>query len=168
MSSALALGPSMGWRPERAAATRTLRLARHLRAAPATAFAAWLDPAVARRWLFATATEPLAAADIDARVQGAFRFAAHRGGRLREHRGTYLEIAPPWRLTFTLHVTAPAPSITRVAVAVAPRRRGCTLTVVHEGLARAATREMRERWIGMLYGLAVTLADGTAPPGSKR
>jgi len=166
--SALALAASTGWRPARAAATAPLRVARHLRAAPATAFAAWLDPAVARRWLFATATAPLAAVDIDPRVQGAFRFAAHRDGRLREHRGTYLEIAPPWRLAFTLHLAAPEPAVTRVAVAVAPRRRGCTLTVLHEGLPRAAARGMRERWIGMLYGLAATLADGTAPSRSER
>jgi len=157
-----------GWRPDLAAATRTLRVVRSLAAAPATVFAAWLDPAMARRWLFATATEPLIDADIDPRVHGAFRFVFRRAGRLREQRGVYVEIAPPWRLAFTLQADAAQPSPTRVVIDIAPRRRGSTLTVTHEGIASAAFRALRERWIGMLYGLDATLADGNAPPRSER
>jgi uncharacterized protein YndB with AHSA1/START domain len=158
---------AMGWRPGAATATRTLRVVRSLSATPATVFAAWLDPAVARRWLFATATEPLVDADIDPRVRGAFRFVFRRAGRLCEQRGVYVEIAPPWRLAFTLQADAAQPSTSRVAVDIAPRRHASTLTVTHEGIARVALRPVRERWIGMLYGLDATLADGTAPPRSE-
>lgn len=162
---AVALRTAMRWPPDLAVAAHTLRVVRSLPATPATVFAAWLDPAIARRWLFATATEPLVDADIDPRVQGAFRFVFRRAGRLCEQRGVYAEIAPPWRLAFTLQADAAQPSATRVAVDIALRRRGAAVAVTHEGIARAA---LRERWIGMLYGLAATLADGIAPPGSER
>jgi uncharacterized protein YndB with AHSA1/START domain len=168
MGRAVALRGAMGWRPDLAPAARTLRVVRSLPAAPATVFAAWLDPAIARRWLFATATEPLVDADIDPRVHGAFRFVFRCAGRVREQRGVFVEIAPPWRLAFTLQADAAQPSPTRVAVDIAPRRRGCTLKVTHEGIAGVALRALRERWIGMLYGLDATLADGNAAPGSER
>ncbi len=166
--SLVTLRATMGRRPDLAAAARTVRVVRSLAAAPATVFAAWLDPAIARRWLFATATEPLVDADIDPQVHGTFRFVFRRAGRLCEQRGVYVEVAPPWRLAFTLQADAAHPSPTRVAVDIAPRRPGCTLTVTHEGIARVALRALRERWIGMLYGLDATLADGNAPPRSER
>src|SRR2546422_8524707 len=40
----------------------------------ARVFGAWLDPEVAGQWLFATASRPMAHAEIDARVEGSFRF----------------------------------------------------------------------------------------------
>ena len=53
---------------------RSVRVARRYAASPARVFDAWLDPAVARQWLFATASHPLAHVEIDARVEGSFCF----------------------------------------------------------------------------------------------
>ena len=84
---------------------RTLRVARRYAASPARVFDAWLDPAVARQWLFATASHPLAHVEIDARVKGSFCFVDRQdavdGTR---YTGEYLEITPPQRLVFTLSV----------------------------------------------------------------
>ena len=49
-------------------------------ALPERVFNAWLDPDVARQWLFATATRPLAHVAIDARAGGSFRFVERQGG----------------------------------------------------------------------------------------
>jgi hypothetical protein len=47
-----------------------LRVTRRYGMRPTRVFAAWLDPAVAGRWLFATASRPLAHVQIDGRVEG--------------------------------------------------------------------------------------------------
>ena len=57
-----------------AGAYRTLRLTYRFDAQPQRVFDAWLDPPLAARWLFATASRPIARVDIDARVGGRFRF----------------------------------------------------------------------------------------------
>jgi len=121
-------------------------------------FDAWLDPAVAGRWLFATATRPMTHVEIDARVAGAFRFAERSGGRLTQHTGEYLEIVPPRRLVFTLAVGDRRQVLTRVTVEVAPMRTGCELTLTHAGLPPERALESETRWTGILYGLGVTLA----------
>src|SRR5438552_3229800 len=102
---------------------RTLRAARRYSASPARVFDAWLDPAVARQWLFATASHPLAYIEIDARVKGSFCFVdpqdAVDGTR---YTGEYLEITPPQRLVFTLCVAKFVD--TRVTVVIAPLAKG--------------------------------------------
>src|SRR5439155_2680936 len=53
---------------------RTLRLMWRFDARAQRVFDAWLDPPFAARWLFATASRPIAHVEIDACVGGAFRF----------------------------------------------------------------------------------------------
>ena len=65
-------------------------------------FDAWLDPAMASTWMFATASRPNTRAEIDARAGGSFRFVDRQDGEEIEHTGQYLEIVPPRRLVFTL------------------------------------------------------------------
>ena len=124
-------------------------------------FDAWLDPAVAGRWLFATATRPMTDVEIDARVTGSFRFAERSDGKLTQHTGEYLEIVPPGRLAFTLLVGNR--TVTRVTVEIAPTRTGCELTLTHAGLPPERAAQSEARWTGILYGLGVTLA---ATPGT--
>ena len=52
--------------------TRSIHVTRRVRGTPEQLFDAWLDADVARRWLFATATEPMTQVEIDARVGGSF------------------------------------------------------------------------------------------------
>src|SRR5262245_15134443 len=74
----------------------TIRAAAKFRATPERVFDAWLAPAVAGRWLFATAWRPMTRVAIDARVGGSFCFEERTGGA--EHSGVYIEIDPPQRL----------------------------------------------------------------------
>ena len=136
--------------------TRSVRATRRLRASPERVFAAWLDPTLARRWLFATATQPMELAEIDARVGGRFHVVDAAHGV--EHAGTYLDIDAPSRLVFTLSLESEWKAITRVAVDIEQRRNGCAVTVVHHDVPRERARAIADRWCGMLYGLGEILA----------
>ena len=65
-----------------------IRITRRFAAPAADVFDAWLDPEIAGQWLFATASRPMTHVEIDARVEGAFRFAEQRDGdREGDHLG---------------------------------------------------------------------------------
>jgi uncharacterized protein YndB with AHSA1/START domain len=136
-----------------------IRVARRFHASPARVFDAWLDPAIARRWLFATATCPIEQMQIDARVGGSFRFVEQRYGEDVDYRGEYTEIAPHRRLSFILATDCDHRHlVTRVRVDVSPLKSdGSALTLVHQDVPREHASHTRARWIGMLYGLGATL-----------
>ena len=52
----------------------TVRVPHRYKASPERVFDAWLNPVLASHWLFATASRPLVHVEIDARVEGSFRF----------------------------------------------------------------------------------------------
>jgi len=119
-------------------------------------FDAWLDPAVARQWLFATALRPLAHVEIDAKVGGSFCLVDRQDAAdITRYTGEYLEIAPPRRLVFTLSMAKYVE--TRVTVEIAPLAKGCRLTVLHENVPREHADLMHGRWTGILFGLGATL-----------
>lgn len=101
-------------------------------------FDAWLDPAKARKFLFATATGQMVRAEIDARVGGCFTIVERRSGEDVAHVGTYLEIERPRRLVFTLAVPKYSPAEDRVSVEIRPARGGSELTLTHEMGAKMA------------------------------
>jgi uncharacterized protein YndB with AHSA1/START domain len=135
-----------------------IRLVQRFSASAQRVFEAWLDPVLASRWLFATATHPMTHVAIDARVGGSFCFAdrGNGGGRI-EHRGTYLEIVPPKLLAFTLTSEDRPLLVTRVTVEIAPLKRGCELQLTHDNVPPEDAVHTEERWTGILYGLDVTL-----------
>ena len=123
----------------------------------ARVFDAWLDPEVAGQWLFATASRPMARAEIDARVEGSFRFMDRREGEIIEYTGEYIEIVAHRRLVFTLAMEKHLHVVTRVTVEIFPLNKGCELTLTHEKVPQEHASQIEGRWIGILYGLGVTL-----------
>jgi uncharacterized protein YndB with AHSA1/START domain len=123
----------------------------------ARVFDAWLDPGVAGRWLFATASRPMAHVEIDARVEGSFCFVERRDGETTEYTGAYIEIVPHRRLVFTLSMEKHPHIITRVMVEIAPLKKGCALRLTHENVPQDHASHIEGRWTGILYGLGVTL-----------
>jgi uncharacterized protein YndB with AHSA1/START domain len=149
-------------RPARLPARRyaAVRVSEKFRASPECVFDAWLDPEIAGRWLFATASRPMASVAIDARVGGSFRFVDRNDGGHVEHTGVYLEIVRPWRLAFTLSTNDGPQAMTRVLAEIFPsraRKGGCELVLAHEQVPAQFSARLEARWTGMLYGLGVTL-----------
>ncbi len=146
----------------------TIRVARRFSAPPERVFHAWLDPAIAGCWLFATALRPIADVAIDARVGGGFRFADRRDGEITEHTGEYVEIVPHRRLVFSLSMGRHPGVTTRVVVAINPAKKGCELDLLHENVPLAEAHRTEARWTGMLYGLGATLDSLSRKQGRAR
>ena len=121
-------------------------------------FDAWLDPAKAAKFLFATATGQMVRTEIDARVGGRFVFVDRRDGEDIEHVGEYLEIDRPRRLVFSFSVPKFSAELTRVIVEIAPAGGGCELTLTHEGVLPDYTSRTEGGWTMILEGLAAALA----------
>jgi len=156
MKSLLSRGrgsPSRSMAPPLAA----IRTARRFDAPPAEVFNAWLDPEIAGQWLFATASRAMTHVEIDARIEGPFRFAEQRDGELIEYTGHYVEIVPHRRLAFTLSMEEHWYVTTRVTVEITAMKTGCRLSLVHDDVPSHYADCTEGRWAGMLYGLDLIL-----------
>jgi uncharacterized protein YndB with AHSA1/START domain len=138
-------------------APRSLRVARRFAAPAPRVFDAWLRPALAARWLFATAGRPLAHVEIDARVGGRFRLTERREGRVVVHTGRYVDIARPQRLAFALDAEAYPDAPMFVTVDVVALGVASRIVVTHDGVPRERAADAKGRWEGMLFGLAMVL-----------
>ena len=125
---------------------------------PERVFDAWLDPAVARRFLFATPTGEMIRAECDARVGGKFVFVDRRpdmGDVL--HTGEYLEIDRPRRLVFTFGVPAYNPDLTRVEVDITPNAQGCEVRLTQRGTPDEWVERSTQGWTMILGALEAAL-----------
>jgi len=150
----------------RARRSPALRAVTRFDADPARVFHAWLDPGIARQWLFATASHPIERVEIDARVGGAFRFCDVRGGMNFDYAGRYIEVVPVRRLVFTLVLPEADRLVTRVTVNIRAPKLGAALELVHENVPTGLAPRVKGRWTGMLYGLRLLLAADRGRPES--
>ena len=142
-----------------------VRVRRRFKASAQRVFGAWLDPYVARRWLFATASQPIAQVEIDPRVDGAFRFVDRHAGAT-EHRGRYTALERPQRLAFSLAHDHDGAS--HVTVDIEERPRGCEVVLTHEAVPGHRAAAVRDRWTGIMHGLALVLDDQDSHHRSER
>ena len=155
-------------RPHRAAGpSATIRVDARYDALPERVFDAWLEAGTAAKWLFATAMRASAHVAIDAHVSGAFRFVEAREHGGLEHCGRYLEIAAPRRLVFSLVRSDRPRAATRVTVQIQPYGLGCKLSLAHEHVPLDLVQITETRWLGMLYGLGMTLGSVARDPQSN-
>ena len=134
--------------------TATVRVSHRFTAPPEQVFDAWLDPAKARKFLFATPTGQMVRAETDPRVGGQFTFTDRRDGEDVDHTGEYLEIERPRRLVFTFMVPKYSSVVTRVTIDIVPLESGCQLTLTHEGVLKEYEEGSKEGWSRILAGLA--------------
>lgn len=137
----------------------TVRVTHRFTASPERVFDAWLDPARAGKWLFATPTGEMVRVEIDPRVGGSYCFVDQRDGEDVEHTGEYLEIDRPRRIVFTLAVEKYAQDVDRVIVDVVPLDSGCELAITHEINPKwlEYADRIEEGWTGILDRLDETL-----------
>ncbi|HEV2574810.1 MAG TPA: SRPBCC domain-containing protein [Beijerinckiaceae bacterium] len=131
----------------------TIQVRHTFSASPERVFDAWLDPAKAGQFLFATPTGQMVKAEIDARVGGRFLFVDRRDGADVEHAGEYLEIDRPSRLVFSFGVPQFSPEFTRVTVEIKPQGTGCVLILTHEGVLPDYQDRTQAGWGMILDGL---------------
>ena len=139
-----------------------LRITRRFHATPERVYDAWLDPAVAARWLFATPGGEMQRVDIDARVGGGFRITERRAAGDADHHGRYIELDRPHRIVFDVWTeAADADEPARVQIDIVATHTGCELTLVQHLPARYADyAEQTERgWTTLLAALAHRLDD---------
>jgi uncharacterized protein YndB with AHSA1/START domain len=130
----------------------------HRYSAPAErVFDAWLDPAIARRFLFTAPGGEVVRCDIDARPGGRFTIVDRRDGGDIEHVGAYLEIDRPRRLVFTFAVPQFDPTETTVTVEIEPDGDGCRLTLTHTAVPPEWVDQDREGWTMILGALEAAL-----------
>jgi len=146
-------------------------------------FDAWLTPAQAGRFLFATRTGNILHCEIDPRVGGEFTVTDRRpiadGDESffdAQHRGVYLEIERPHRLAFDFNVEPYSDAPTRVTIdVVSMGPQMCELVLTHamgeSETARANAERSRKGWENMLAQLDKLLTTrvwglGFKAPGS--
>lgn len=113
---------------------RFLRIHREFDAAPERVFDAWINPEIARKWLFAMPIDEAYTAQLDARVGGTWSITARRAGLDYTASGEYLEIDRPRRLVFTFAMPQFSPNTDRLTVEIVPSGSGCLLTLTQEGV----------------------------------
>jgi len=132
----------------------SVRVTRRFDASAERVFDAWLDPAVAGRWMFATPSGRMVRAETDPRVGGAFVFVDRRDGEDVEHRGEYVEIVRPSRLVFAFSVPKYSAQVDRVTVEITPSGGACVLTLTHERVDLEYAERTEAGWTAMLEHLA--------------
>lgn len=140
-----------------------LRIDRRFDFPPEMVFDAWLDPGMARRFLFATPDGEMRQVDIDPRVGGRFTIVERRPEGDAAHYGEYLEIERPYRLVLSFSTRPDAPG-DRVGIGIVPAGEdGCELTLVHELPPEWAGYEdrIRQGWTDILDTLAAYLQTAT-------
>jgi uncharacterized protein YndB with AHSA1/START domain len=142
----------------------TVRVTRRINAPIDRVFDAWLTPATAARFLFATRTGNIMHCDIEPVVGGGFLVTDRRPVPDGEesffeaqHRGTYIEIDRPHRIVFDFSVE-PAPVTTRVTLDFVPLGVSISELVLTHELgegedAKANARRAEQGWTRMLEQL---------------
>jgi uncharacterized protein YndB with AHSA1/START domain len=138
--------------------TVTLSVSRRFKASPERVFDAWLDPAKARHFLFATPTGRIVKVEIDARVGGRFLIVDRRDGEDIAHEGEYLDIQRPRRLKFTFGVPRYSKDYSQVTLDIVPIPDGCELTLTHEGVLEEYADKTPQGWNMIFDGLTASLA----------
>lgn len=136
--------------------TPVLSVTRDFAAPAERVFDAWLDPADAARFLFATPDGKIVTCEIDARVGGEGLIVERRGAEEVPHRLRLEVIERPHRLVFLFSAGPVEDSEwTRVVIDIVPAPGGCTLTLTHamDPAWAAYEDQTRKGWTMILEGL---------------
>jgi uncharacterized protein YndB with AHSA1/START domain len=139
----------------------SLTLSRTFAASPERVFDAWLDPAEARRFLFATPKGEMTRVEIDPKIDGEALIVERRGDVEALHHLRYEAIDRPRRLVFLFKACIAGGPVadewTRVTIIVEREGQGARLTLTHEGVWPDFEDKTREGWTMILASLAETL-----------
>ena len=135
----------------------TLVVRRRLPVPRERVFAAWLDPATLSQFMCPGAVAE-ASAEVDTRIGGRFRIVMRKPQGDVEHRGEYLVIEPPSRLSFSwISVnTENRPSV--VTIELVEIGGGTELILTHRLLPPTQVDGHTQGWTDILGKLAAALS----------
>ena len=139
-----------------------LTVSRDFDATPEALFDAWLDPALAGKFLFATPDGEMLKVEIDPRVGGRALIVDRRASGDAHHHILYEAIDRPHRLVFLFRADpAEEGQWTRVSIEIAANAGGSTLTLTHAMDPAWASYEEQTRkgWTMILDSLARTMEE---------
>ena len=127
---------------------------RTIRAPIERVFAAWITPELLRKW-WGPKQVTCIAAEVDLRVGGRYRLGNQfPDGSVVWIAGEFEVVDPPRELVYTWRM-GDAETSERVIVRFAAQDGATEVTIVHERIASAASRDAHEAgWQGCLDGLA--------------
>lgn len=145
-----------------APADRVLVITRVLSAPPALVFVAWTDPARMMQW-YAPEGMEIPEAECDLRVGGRYRVLMREAdGTEHETSGEYREIVPHRKLVFTWSWRNSPEDVSLVTVELEPDGNGTRLTLTHEQLPGAESRDSHQSgWSSALDKLGKLASDAT-------
>jgi uncharacterized protein YndB with AHSA1/START domain len=138
--------------------TCTVTMTRRFDCPAEKVFDAWLNPAMAGRFLFATPGGEMLKVEINAIPAGRFLIVERRGDEEVEHVGEYTELSRPSRIGFIFVVPKYSPVSTRVNLEIEPAKNGCELRLTNAGIPEANAAKAETGWSGILDSLAVVLS----------
>jgi uncharacterized protein YndB with AHSA1/START domain len=133
-------------------AADTLVVRRVLPAPREQVFAAWLDPSSLARWMRPSGSAD-AIVEVDPRVGGSFRITMMHEPDGCEHRGEYLVIEPPSRLSFTWISAATNYTPSIVTIELHALGDSTELVLTHRRLPPDRIESHREGWIEIVRNL---------------
>jgi uncharacterized protein YndB with AHSA1/START domain len=119
----------------------------------------FLDPKLARKFLFTTVGGEMVRAEIDAQVGGTYTFVERRGDVEVLHTGEYVELVRPSRIVFTFGVPQFSDAVSTVVIEIAPIGEGCVLTLTNSGLPAEWAEKTKTGWAEILLTAEKVLAD---------
>jgi uncharacterized protein YndB with AHSA1/START domain len=133
----------------------TLNVAHTYNASPCEVYDAWLNPEIARRFLFATDDGRVIRADIEPRVGGHFLVIDRRPSGDAVHYGVFLEMRRPKLMVFSFSVAEHDHNVDRIRIEIEPLGAGTRLTLTHEMCAEWSQQEQQthQGWVHVLNGL---------------
>jgi uncharacterized protein YndB with AHSA1/START domain len=136
----------------------TLTIKKHLTAPPEAVFDAWTTPDHMANWLspMTTASVPR----LDLRVGGEYQIDMHGEETNYVHKGAYVEIERPHKLSFTWISEGTEQQETLVTLLLTPDGGGTELTLTHERFPSPESRDNHEQgWTAIVAKLEGALAD---------
>ena len=135
----------------------TVQVRRRFTQSAERVFDAFLDPAKAGKFMFATPEGRMMRVEIDPRVGGSYVFVERRDGKDVEHRCTFVEIARPHRIVFDFIVLPDAKVSTRVSIEIEPLDSGCEVVLTHTGVLPEYKSRTESGWSAILERLSGVL-----------
>ncbi|MDM9629263.1 SRPBCC domain-containing protein [Rhizobium sp. S152] len=135
--------------------TITLNVAHTYNASPCAVFDAWLNPDIAKRFLFASDEGRVIRAEIDPRIGGHFLVVDRRPTGDAVHYGVFLELRRPRRMVFCFSVAEHDHNADRIEIDIEAVGDVTRLTLSHEMCAEWAQNEeqTRQGWVHVMNGL---------------